>query len=60
MCFMSVPDPLVSTNQVRIAILALGAQLPTMHGIREYIKAGGLMSYGADFPDLLRSGIQIG
>jgi putative tryptophan/tyrosine transport system substrate-binding protein len=47
-------DPLVSTNQVRIAILALGAQLPTMHGIREYIKAGGLMSYGADFPDLFR------
>jgi putative ABC transport system substrate-binding protein len=47
-------DPLMSTNQVRIAILSLGARLPTMHGIREYVKAGGLMSYGANFPDLFR------
>jgi putative ABC transport system substrate-binding protein len=47
-------DPLISTNQARVAILALGARLPTMHGIREYIKAGGLMSYGANFPDLFR------
>jgi putative ABC transport system substrate-binding protein len=47
-------DPLVSTYHVRINILALGARLPTMHGISEYIKAGGLMSYGASFPDLFR------
>jgi putative ABC transport system substrate-binding protein len=47
-------DPLVSTYHVRINILALGARLPTMHGISEYIKAGGLMSYGANFLDLFR------
>ena len=47
-------DPLVTTNQIRINTLALGAQLPTMHGIREYVEAGGLMSYGANFPDLFR------
>jgi putative ABC transport system substrate-binding protein len=47
-------DPLVSTYHVRVNILALGARLPTMHGISEYIKAGGLMSYGANFPDLFR------
>ena len=29
-------------------------RLPTMHGIREYVEAGGLMSYGANFPDLFR------
>src|SRR6185503_20413069 len=49
-------DPLVSTNQVQINTLALNARLPTMHGIGEYVKAGGLMSYGANFPDLWRRG----
>ena len=47
-------DPLVNTNRTRINILAVGARLPTMHGIREYVEAGGLMSYGANFPDLYR------
>jgi putative tryptophan/tyrosine transport system substrate-binding protein len=34
--------------------LALGARLPTMHGLGEYVEAGGLMSYGPNFPDLFR------
>ena len=34
--------------------LALSARLPTMHGIREQVEAGGLMSYGSNFPDLFR------
>jgi putative ABC transport system substrate-binding protein len=37
----------------RIGELALGA-LPTMYGAREYVEAGGLMSYAANFPDLYR------
>ena len=28
--------------------------MPTMHGNREHVEAGGLMSYGANFPDLYR------
>ena len=28
--------------------------LPTMHGLREYIEAGGLMSYGPNLPDSFR------
>ena len=51
---MSAIDPLVNTNRIRINTLALGARLPTMHGIREYVEAGGLMSYGPNFPDLFR------
>jgi putative ABC transport system substrate-binding protein len=47
-------DPLITTNRIRINALALGARLPTMHGVREYAEAGGLMSYGASFPDLFR------
>jgi putative ABC transport system substrate-binding protein len=49
-----VADPLMTSNRLRINILALGARLPTMHGFREYVEAGGLMSYGANFPDLFR------
>ena len=36
------PDGLVDANKIRINTLALGARLPTMHGYREYIEAGGL------------------
>ena len=48
------PDALLNTNRIRINTLALGVRLPTMHGFREYVEAGGLMSYGANFPDLHR------
>ncbi len=54
MHFMSVADPLVITNRIRINTLALAARLPTMHGTREYVEAGGLMSYGPNLPDLFR------
>ena len=47
-------DPLMNTNWVRISTLALGARLPTLGGIREYVEAGVLMSYGPSFPDLFR------
>jgi putative tryptophan/tyrosine transport system substrate-binding protein len=47
-------DPLTNTNRVRINTLALAARLPTMHGLREFVEAGGLMSYGASFLDLFR------
>jgi putative ABC transport system substrate-binding protein len=48
------PDPLMYTNRIRINTLALAARLPTMHGVREFVEAGGLMSYAANFPDLWR------
>jgi ABC-type uncharacterized transport system substrate-binding protein len=47
-------EPLVTTNRVRINTLALAARLPIMHSVREYVEAGGLMSYGPNFPDLWR------
>jgi putative ABC transport system substrate-binding protein len=42
-------DMLVLTNRVRINTLALGSKLPTMHGARQYVEAGGLMSYGTSY-----------
>ena len=44
-------DPLANSNRVRINTLALAARLPTMQGIREYVDAGGLMSYGPNIAD---------
>jgi putative ABC transport system substrate-binding protein len=48
------PESLRSTNRIRINTLALGARLPTMHGQREYVETGGLLSYGPNFPNLFR------
>jgi ABC-type uncharacterized transport system substrate-binding protein len=47
-------DPLVISHRIRINTLALGARLPTMHGYRELVEVGGLMSYGANFSDQYR------
>jgi ABC-type uncharacterized transport system substrate-binding protein len=47
-------DVLVNVHRVRINTLALGARLPTIYAIREYVEAGGLMSYGANVADLFR------
>jgi putative ABC transport system substrate-binding protein len=46
--------PLMNTNQKRIAEFALKSRLPSVHGIREAVGAGGLMSYGADRADSYR------
>ena len=48
------PDATINANHARIYTLALGARLPTMHGLREIVEAGGLMSYGPNYPDLYR------
>ena len=49
-----IPDALVSTNRARIHTLAMGMRLPTMYASRDYVEAGGLISYGANYPDLFR------
>ncbi len=48
------PDALVNANHARINTLALGARLPTMHPFRDFLGAGGLMSYGANNADMFR------
>jgi putative tryptophan/tyrosine transport system substrate-binding protein len=48
------PDALVNANYVRINTFALGARLPTIHAFRDFVGAGGLMSYGANNADLFR------
>jgi putative ABC transport system substrate-binding protein len=52
-------DPLVNTNHSRINSLALGARLPMIHSVREYMDPGGLISYGPNNPDLFRRAAEL-
>jgi putative ABC transport system substrate-binding protein len=47
-------DALLFSQRIYINTLALAARLPTMHGNRENVAAGGLAHYGANYPDLFR------
>jgi putative ABC transport system substrate-binding protein len=49
-----VSEPLMNSNRIKINTLALGARIPTIFGFREFVDAGGLMSYGPNFDDLFR------
>ena len=46
--------PLVFLNRMRINAFALAARLPTMHGVREPVEAGGLICYGPNWPLMWR------
>ena len=43
------------SGRVSVADNPVGARLPSMSDFPEYVEAGGLMSYGPNFPDLFRS-----
>ena len=47
-------DPLLTFHRVRISTFANSEKLPTVYAFREYVEAGGLLSYGPNFPDLFR------
>ena len=47
-------SPLVFNNVSRINAMALLERLPTMHGNREYLLQGGLLSYGPNILDQYR------
>src|SRR5262249_12996136 len=47
-------DPLVNTNRARIHTLAMAARLPAIYNAREFVEAGGLMSYGPNAAELFR------
>ena len=49
-----VGDTLMNSNRVRISTLAMSTRLPTIYVSREYVEAGGLMSYGANIAHQFR------
>ena len=46
---------LVGANRTRIITFALGARLPTIFSIREFVQAGAFMSYGPNIAALRRT-----
>ena len=46
--------PLFTAHRARIVGLAATSRRPAIYALREMVEVGGLMSYGPDYPDLLR------
>jgi putative ABC transport system substrate-binding protein len=51
---MVFPDPLTFTHRGQIVDFAAQRRIPAMFGAREFVDAGGLISYGPSFPDMFR------
>jgi len=49
-----VIDAITQANQQRIVDLAMKHRLPAIYSSREFVNAGGLISYGVSYPDLYR------
>ena len=47
-------NPLTAIHHARIAELAVKSRLPTMYADKEFVEAGGLMSYGTDYNFMYR------
>jgi putative ABC transport system substrate-binding protein len=52
--FIVMPSPMLFGEHQHIVELAANSQLPGMYQAREFVDAGGLMSYGANLDDLFR------
>jgi putative tryptophan/tyrosine transport system substrate-binding protein len=48
------PDGFFNSRRVQLVTLAAGDRIPAAYGSREYVAAGGLMSYGTEQADMFR------
>jgi putative ABC transport system substrate-binding protein len=48
------PDPFFLARRVQLVLLAASNKIPTTYTVRNYVEAGGLVSYGASFTDAAR------
>ncbi|MBI3375072.1 MAG: ABC transporter substrate-binding protein [Betaproteobacteria bacterium] len=49
-----MPDPFLYQQRRQVIELAAKHRLPSIAWVREYVEAGGLMSYGSNFADMYR------
>jgi putative tryptophan/tyrosine transport system substrate-binding protein len=49
-----LPSPMLYGEHKRIVELAAKSRLPAMYAAKEFVEDGGLMSYGANLPNLFR------
>jgi putative ABC transport system substrate-binding protein len=53
--FIVLPSPMLFNEYERIVAFAASNRLPAVYQAREFVDAGGLMSYGANLAELFRS-----
>jgi putative ABC transport system substrate-binding protein len=52
--FVVLWDPMLHAHSGRLTRHALSSRLPAVSAFREFVEAGGLMSYGPNLPDVYR------
>ena len=52
--FLIGTNPYFTSHRAEITALAAKAKMPSMYGIREFVVAGGLMSYGISLTGMYR------
>jgi putative tryptophan/tyrosine transport system substrate-binding protein len=51
---MLLADSMFGSHRAQVVELAAQSRLPSLFWVKDFVAAGGLMSYGASYPDLLR------
>jgi putative tryptophan/tyrosine transport system substrate-binding protein len=51
---IQLDDVVFTSHRKQVVDLAVKRQLPMIHGHKEFVDAGGLLSYGSDLPDQYR------
>jgi len=53
-----IEDPVFFNHRMTLVKLASKARLPIIYWVKEFAEAGGLMSYGANYSDLMRQSVR--
>jgi putative tryptophan/tyrosine transport system substrate-binding protein len=54
-----VPDPMFVAQRRRITELAASSRIPAMYHLRQFVAAGGLISYGADYVEAFQQAARL-